>query len=163
MPAPLAYFLTWTTYGTRLHGDPRGTVDLDHNQVGRPMLQADDKRWQRMCNKLAQSPFTLSPEAEDAVKEAIRAHVAFREWCLLALETPVNHVHVVVDCRQPGEAMPKHPDIVVKEFKSYGTRELRSRGIVGTARRVWGDHGSTRWINNEDGLFAAIDYVSRLQ
>jgi hypothetical protein len=34
---------------------------------------------------------------------------------------------------------------------------MRAKGIV------WTDHGSTRWINTQVGLDAAIDYVERLQ
>ena len=26
----------WGTYGTRLHGDARGTVDREHNEYGTP-------------------------------------------------------------------------------------------------------------------------------
>jgi hypothetical protein len=43
----LAYHITWGTYGTRLHGDPRGTVDRQHNQYGEPVLTYDEHRWER--------------------------------------------------------------------------------------------------------------------
>lgn len=35
---PKAYLITFTCYGTRLHGDERGTVDDDHNIHGTPVL-----------------------------------------------------------------------------------------------------------------------------
>jgi hypothetical protein len=34
----LAFHLTWATYGTRLHGDARNTVDRQHNQYGEPVV-----------------------------------------------------------------------------------------------------------------------------
>jgi hypothetical protein len=34
MDRPIAYFITFTTYGTWLHGDERGSVDKGHNRVG---------------------------------------------------------------------------------------------------------------------------------
>src|SRR5688572_26695020 len=37
----LAYHITWGTYGMRLHGDPRGTVDRDHNALGSPIIRRD--------------------------------------------------------------------------------------------------------------------------
>src|SRR5688500_18791040 len=40
----LAYHITWGTYGTRLHGDPRKTVDRLHNQYGDPVLGYDEHR-----------------------------------------------------------------------------------------------------------------------
>ncbi len=163
MIPPLAYFLTWTTYGTRLHGDPRGTVDEEHNRVGEPVLPFDPARHGFMRTKLAQPPLTLSAAAQVAVQDIVMKHTSLRGWRLLALATPVTHVHVVVDCRVAGEPMPKDPELVMEEYKSWGTRELRRRGIVGPNRRVWTDHGSTRWINSDQGLHAAIDYVTRLQ
>jgi hypothetical protein len=33
---PLAYHITWGTYGTRLHGDERGTVDRSANVLAIP-------------------------------------------------------------------------------------------------------------------------------
>ncbi len=34
---PLAYFITFRTYGTWLPGDERGTVDVDNNAYGSPV------------------------------------------------------------------------------------------------------------------------------
>jgi hypothetical protein len=40
-PRPIAYHITFGTYGTRLHGDPRGTVDRSMNRPGDPIIGAD--------------------------------------------------------------------------------------------------------------------------
>src|SRR2546421_11369035 len=47
MSRPLAYHITWGTYGTRLHGDGRGTVDREHNEYGTPVLGPDPERQRR--------------------------------------------------------------------------------------------------------------------
>lgn len=45
MPAtPLAYHITFATYGIRLHGDERGTADREHNCPGVPILGTDAPR-----------------------------------------------------------------------------------------------------------------------
>jgi hypothetical protein len=41
---PLAYFITFHTYGTWIHGDDRGSVDRHHNLYGTPMLPPDPSR-----------------------------------------------------------------------------------------------------------------------
>jgi hypothetical protein len=46
-PYPLAYHITFGTYGTRLHGDERGTVDRSMNHPGDPVIGAEPD-WQRM-------------------------------------------------------------------------------------------------------------------
>jgi hypothetical protein len=38
---PLAYHITFGTYGTRLHGDERGTVERAHNVYGEPIVGMD--------------------------------------------------------------------------------------------------------------------------
>ena len=35
------------SYGTRLHGDARRTVDRTHDQYGDPVLGYDEHRWER--------------------------------------------------------------------------------------------------------------------
>jgi len=163
MAAPLAYFLTWTTYGTRLHGDSRGTVDEAHNRLGQPRIAPNAERQARSRRKLIQPPYTLSPEAQNIVLSVIRTHSDFRGWRLHAVATPRTHVHVVVDCRVSGESRTKPPETVMKEYKSWATRELRRLDLAGPDRRIWTDHGSTRWLNHASSVEAAIDYVSRLQ
>jgi hypothetical protein len=39
---PLAYHITFGTYGTRLHGDDRGTIDRSMNEPGDPIIGTDD-------------------------------------------------------------------------------------------------------------------------
>jgi len=51
----------------------------------------------------------------------------------------------------------------MSQFKAWTTRRLRGRGIVGVGDRVWTEHGSTRWVNSDDSLAAAVDYVENHQ
>jgi hypothetical protein len=44
---PIAYFISFTCYGTWLHGDERGSVDCRHNLYGTPVLPADPHREQQ--------------------------------------------------------------------------------------------------------------------
>jgi REP element-mobilizing transposase RayT len=159
VPEPLAYFLTWTTYGTWLHGDARGSIDLDHNRPGNPVLPGDAQRAARARARMHELPLTLSPRQRETVAHAVRDHAAHRGWAIHALNVRSNHVHVVIDCRTR-EGCPA-PERVLRELKAWGTRRLKAAGLV--RKRCWTDHGSTRWINNEPELIGAIDYVTRLQ
>ena len=42
--APIAYFISFRTYGTWLHGDERGSIDLHNNIYGNPK-NAPNKHW----------------------------------------------------------------------------------------------------------------------
>ena len=55
----LAYFLSFRTYGTWLHGDERGSVDYRSNQFGSPRLQGN-WNWRNSEEALlAQPPMTF--------------------------------------------------------------------------------------------------------
>jgi REP element-mobilizing transposase RayT len=153
MSSPLAYFLTWTTYGTWLHGDERGSVDDEHNRVRTPFLVPDAALRERRAGALKHAPFVMSETERDVVDAAIREHSLEVGWVISALNVRSNHVHVVV------RADDAAPERVVAAFKAKATRRLRDRGFVTPDRRVWTTHGSTRWINDERSFGAAVDYV----
>jgi hypothetical protein len=53
---PLAYLITFRTYGTWLHGDERGSVDRQHNVYGTPRLDPDAMRKNAEEQELIQRP-----------------------------------------------------------------------------------------------------------
>jgi len=75
---------------------------------------------------------------------------------LHAVNARSNHVHAVVSASKPIAA-------VLVDLKAWSTRGLRDAAIVPSEGRVWTRHGSTRVINSELSLAAAIDYVTRMQ
>lgn len=158
MSPPLAYFLTWTCYGTWLHGDERGSVDRDHNQLGTPLLPSDPHRQTLAIKRMTCAPVTLLPEARSLVTATIESHCSIRRWGLLALNVRTNHVHVVVNCMETAS-----PERAMGQFKAWSTRQLRHAGFASKEQKVWAEHGSTRWINHADGLEAAIRYVTEGQ
>ncbi|QKK07967.1 MAG: hypothetical protein HND58_07110 [Planctomycetota bacterium] len=127
---PLAYFLTWTTYGTWLHGDQRGSVDDAHNVFGHPVLEAQPHRAARTREGLAEQPFVMTARVRDVVDDAIRTHAEFRSWRVLGLNVRTNHVHLVI------EANSHSPEQVMAQCKLWATRRLRDRGLLDGRKRV---------------------------
>ena len=154
IPPPLAYFLTWTCHGTWLHGDDRGSVDRAHNAPGTPLIPPDAQRRDREKRSLLHIPNVLNDEARRTVQESIADHCHLRGWELRAINVRTNHVHVVVSC--PGDVPPER---VMTEFKLWATRRLRVGRLIPPHGRPWTRHGSTRWINNQQSLDAAVAYV----
>jgi len=148
-----AYFLTWTTYGSWLHGDPLGSVDNRNNRPGDPYITPSPVRALRSEARLAEAAFVLDASARVVVDVAIARHASRRGWTVHARNVRSNHVHVVVS------AAPMPPELVVGQFKSWGSRALRATGALGNRRRVWTKRASTRWINDERSLAMAVDYV----
>ena len=153
MPAePLAFLLTWTCYGARLHGDARGSVDDRHNQYGRALAPNSADRRERMRTRMADPPVTLTPDARRVIEQAIRDHCAHRKWWLGAVNVRSNHVHCVV-----GSAG-VDPSEVVRQLKSWATRRLREANLAG-AGRVWTRHGSTRYLFERRFVELAMQYT----
>src|SRR5947208_16563878 len=103
----LAYFITFTTYGTRLHGSDRASVDEEHNEYGTPCLETDAMREQQERAAMTQPSYVMSPPERDIVCKAIVALAAERSWLVLAAHVRSTHVHVVIETeeRDPGRTM----------------------------------------------------------
>ncbi|MFQ5425415.1 MAG: transposase [Phycisphaerae bacterium] len=154
MSEPLAYLITWTCYGTWLHGDRRGSVDDEHNVPDTPFLSPDSSRAASETMRLRNPPVELDARCRQIVEHTIEAHCRRRGWDILALNVRTNHVHVVV------RTADVTPDRMMGQLKAWTTRRLREAGCVSANGRVWTHHGSTRYLWNEQGVDTAIDYVT---
>ena len=113
---PTAYFLTWTSYGTRLPGDDRGW-----NRKGdEANLHPDPLGHDSAGSRLKEAPFQLAENDREVVEATIRKHCEIRKWILHALNIRSNHVHVVVS------AANYDPETVASQFKAWCTRMLKA-------------------------------------
>src|ERR1700716_1940374 len=100
---PLAYFLTFTTYGTWLHGQSPGSVDDEHNAVGSKFVAPNPKRLAGNRDQMTQKPYPLDSRRRKIVRDAIIEECRFRGWALHALHVRCNHVHLVVTAEREPE------------------------------------------------------------
>jgi REP element-mobilizing transposase RayT len=156
LPGPLAYFITWSTYGTWLPGDERGWVEYR-----RGWHLPDPVRKLEAAAKMTENACRLGPEQRDAVHEQVAETCRFRGWTLHSVNCRSNHLHVVVTATES-------PEMVRSQLKAWCTRKLKNlaeakapRGI--TRENWWAERGSQRYINDEASLEAAIIYVRDLQ
>jgi REP element-mobilizing transposase RayT len=156
MSDPLAYFLTWHTYGSWLHGHARGSVDDEHSAHDSPFAPPDATRLASSAARLVNEPLALDELRRDAVQAAVVEVCAYRGWLLLALHVRTTHVHAVVTA-------PAAPEKVMNDLKAYATRRLRRERLAAEETRVWSTHGSTRYLWDEAGLAEVIAYVVEQQ
>lgn len=150
---PLAYLITFRTYGTWLHGDERGSVDRFHNQFKSPFLPPDRERLEHKTRLLAREIVTLNGRQRRLVKEAIRETCATRGWALCAVNARTNHVHAVISIGATS------PSRALNDLKAYATRKMRRDGCWLSERSPWADKGSKRSLWNERSVELAVDYV----
>jgi REP element-mobilizing transposase RayT len=154
---PLAYFLTWTCYGTWIHGDDRGSVDDQNRAHGTPFLPRQPARHRHESALLRAEPFLLTDPMRLLVDRTIRDHCSILHWPCFALNVRTNHVHAVVGATHPD------PGAVAGQLKAWSTRRLREAGLVESGRPLWTKRASTRYVWNDEGLRAAVDYVMNHQ
>jgi alanyl-tRNA synthetase len=153
---PLAYLMTYHTYGTWLHGADRGSVDRDHNVPGSPHLDPDAQRELDEFKRMKHSPVTLDAAQRSVVNAAILEVAEHRGWEVVAINVRSNHVHVVV-------AAETTPERVMVDLKSCSTRRLVERELIPAQSKVWSRHGSTRYLWTEEAVTAAGKYVAEAQ
>jgi REP element-mobilizing transposase RayT len=144
------YFITWTTYGTWLHGDARGWADKEGYHKGK---QADDALLrQRRERQLKHPPITITPKMRVCVETAIREVCEHRGWKLHELNARTNHVHAVV-------AADATADKVLGDFKAYATRALRKAKLLASDKEVWTEGGDKVFLRGDDAVERCCEYV----
>jgi hypothetical protein len=113
MAEPLAYFITWATYGTWLPGDERGWVEYRRGrQLPDPIrkLEAQARMTEDACR--------LDAEQREVVERQVVETCRFRGWHLHAVNCRSNHLHIVVTAGQ-------RPEVVRSQLKAWCTRRLK--------------------------------------
>ena len=149
---PLAYFISFRSYGTWLHGDERGSVDRFHNVYRTPLLPPDEKKVRAMRSRMKREPVELTATRRTAVEAAIRETCNLRGWVLRAINVRTNHVHSVVTAN-------RKPESVMNAFKANATSKMVEASVWQRDLKPWSRHGSTRYLWTERSLARAIDYV----
>jgi REP element-mobilizing transposase RayT len=160
MDDPIAYFLTWATYGTWLPGDARGWVEYRHG-----WQPPDPVRELEAAARMTEDACRLSDRQRGAVDRQIGETCRRRGWQLHAVNCRSNHVHVVVSAP---DAAPKK---IRSDLKAWATRCLKeqSRSRDGAAggdaerENWWAQRGSIRFLYDEPSLEAPILYVTEGQ
>ncbi len=150
---PLAFLITFRTYGTWLHGDERGAVDRrKYHTYGTPAMPPNQKLQSDERASLKQPSIYLNRPQREVVELAIREVCEHRSYVLHAINVRTNHVHTVVtaSCK---------PDHVMEGFKGYATRKLREARLISQDIKPWARHGSTPFLWTEEQVQRAIGYV----
>ena len=147
----IAYYLTWTCYGTWLPGDSRGWHDWRHGwQVADPKIEAKNRQ------SMTEDAVTLNDLQRANVEATIRKHCDIRNWHLWAVNCRTNHVHVVTTARTHS------PEQVRDQLKAWCTRNLKT--AFNPAKKNWWTEGAyIKQVENEDDLAAAIEYTLNAQ
>jgi len=154
---PLAYFITWTTYGARLPGDDEGWCKRGSRFAEPP----DPILYEAASRAMTEEPVVLTEAQRDLVDSVIVKHCQIRKWVLHARNVRTNHIHLVVSAALVGTE-------VRAQLKAWCSRRLSERaGLKGQGdngqRRWFTERGDITWIDDQEHLENAIRYTNELQ
>ncbi len=149
---PIAYFITWTVYGTHLQGAATGWRKYGRGEMApKPRLES----WR--AQRLKYSIQLLDDDCRSVVESTVGKHCDIRSWHLWIVNARTNHVHVVVTANS------HRGDIVRDQLKANCTNSLRDRYMIFHDRPIWTVGGDWQCINSEDELHCVIEYVRDAQ
>ncbi|MDI1241060.1 MAG: hypothetical protein PSX80_03965 [bacterium] len=150
---PLAYFITFRTFGTWLHGDPRGSTSRHRNRYKSKHLPGTPEWIATNQKRMNREPLILNKLQRDCIEASIKHTCTNRGWELYAANARTNHIHSVANI---GVAK---PFIALNAFKANATRSLRETGLYRSYETPWADKGSECWLWTRAELDRAVDYV----
>jgi hypothetical protein len=84
---PLAYLISFRTYGTWLHGDERGSMDSKHNLYGTPRIAPNSQLKKSDATQLKHPPVKLDARQRPVVEKAVREVCDNRGYVLIAINS----------------------------------------------------------------------------
>lgn len=156
-----AFFITWTTYGTWLPGDPRGHssnfVGADNryhpksNQFGSEHSSGDQATLNRARAQQKWETVWLDSIQAGVCAEALLSASEKRSWKILRSAVMCNHVHIVLI----GSTL--SGPLTSRVLK--GVSQARLSDSVGASRRWWTRRGSERPLSGSHAILSAMKYV----
>ena len=150
---PLCYHITFGTYGTRLHGDSRGTVDRAENAFGAPIVGRDGEWQQDELSLLKFPPRLLTVHQRLAVQEVVPQVCVRGGWEHLGTAAAADHVHNLVRATEAGTD-------VRKWLKRWLSQGLNQRWPLHDGQVWWAECGSVRWVWTDEYYDRVRHYVA---
>ena len=155
------WFITFTTYGTWLPGDSRGSVSnvyaddgsiIRHNHRTEPYDAGDADRRNAADRHRRHPVVRLSPAQAIAVLDQFHETARLKMWVLHAASVASNHAHLLVEVDGDPD-----PHRVRATFKSYAARRLNR--LFGPCEEWWTDKGSVRKKPDPPSVYRCVAYV----
>jgi REP element-mobilizing transposase RayT len=165
--AVIAYHLIWTSYGTWLGNDPRGSgshtvytpalAELGDLHFGRKKLQPARAKVREFYDKakpLLQFPIIrFDVRQRNAIADSFANVICNHQYKCYACTIMPDHVHLVIrKHRHQAEDMIDH-------FQSESRLLLQSLNVVPTNHPVWTKGGWKVFLDTPDEVWSRIRYV----
>jgi REP element-mobilizing transposase RayT len=153
------WHITFGTYGTRLHGEDRPTVNRRQNDLGQIFVEPNERWVAEDRTLMKRTPVWLSHEQRVFVEESVPELCLRGCWVHKVCAAAANHVHVVLSAEETIHG--KQVRSLLKRWlgqalSSRWSRRSGSDGSVG-----WAEGGSNIALRDRRYYEKACLYVSR--
>ncbi len=149
---PIAYFITFRTYASWLHGDHRDSVDPRHNIFLAPRIIPNPNFEEKMKSNCHENSFLMNAEQREKALDAIINTCRYNHWHLYAAQIRTNHVHIVMQTD-------RSPDRATTSIKAYATQYLRKIVPQSSREKYWARGQSIKHLFNSMQVFRTMKYV----
>ncbi|HEX8912233.1 MAG TPA: hypothetical protein VF796_07725 [Humisphaera sp.] len=151
---PLAFHITFGTYGTRLHGDERGTIDRKANRPGDPIVGSDASWWSQERGRMKFPPVVLTLEQMRHAEQSVPYVCTRGEWTLRTCAAGPDHVHVLLTamCLHP------EPERIRMWLKRWLGQAMSKRWSLPEGATWWAEGGCIRYVWSEEYYEAVHKY-----
>lgn len=105
-----------------------------------------------MRSEMDNKRFLLKKEMQKVSEIVISEVCEQKGYFLHAANARSNHIHTVISAKLD-------PDLIARTLKSYITRRLREKDMVGETERVWSRGNSCRYLWKPREVARAVEYV----
>lgn len=151
-----SWHITFGTYGTRLHGGRRPTVDKRHNQRGTPFLPTNAARQQRARSRMNSAPRRLTQPQCELIEAELPGICDQGGWDYRIAAASSDHVHLLCDV-----AAEVHGEKVRRLIKRWLVQVLSERWPLVEGARWWAVEGSNIAVCDEAYLNHVYRYILR--
>jgi REP element-mobilizing transposase RayT len=154
-PRLTTWHITFGTYGTRLHGDYRATVDKQHNELGTPFIGTNDSRKNSEQKRMRFTPVILTSKQRSFLQNTAPALCERGGWQYRICAAGPDHFHVLLDIDPQ-----IHGERVRRLLKRWLTQELNQHWTLPNDAVWWAEEGSNKAIHEEKYLNNAYNYIA---
>ncbi len=156
---PLGFHITFGTYGTRLHGDARGTVGRGRNQPGDPIIGLDSDWEREEASRLKYAPVYLDTSQRRHVQLLIPDICRRGGWKYHMAAGQPDHAHALVTADRA--AIEGDGTVVRRLLTRWLSEAMTGAFGLEPGRRWWAEGGSVKWIWDRGYYENVYGYVER--
>jgi REP element-mobilizing transposase RayT len=155
-PLLTTWHITFGTYGTRLHGGERPTVDKRHNQLSEDFVPPRIEREDSARDRMRFPPRFLTSEQRKFTEIELPLICDRGGWDYRVCSAGTDHVHLL--CDVPRDV---HGEKVRRLVKRWLGQLLSERWPLPDGASWWAEEGSNKAIRDEAYLNNAFGYIAR--